>query len=109
MKRPVDKGNVGVVERNGTKVTCNIQSWPPDRRSRQEKVRSRLLVEEDKQRKQYETSWMFRTYNARQFRSLLRKVPDLEHVETYDFAYDAGCPREFNDDQMDNIVILRKR
>ena len=96
-------------ERNGTRVVCNIQSWPPDRRTRREKVRSRLVVERNGTTRRFQTTWPFRTYDAAQFRRLLRSVPDLELVANYDFTYDLRYQREFNDDQLDNVVILRKK
>lgn len=96
-------------KRGDIQVTCNIQAWPADRRRRLERVRSRLIIERRGQILRQESSWWFRTYSARQFRSLLRTVPQLEHVETYDFTYDTQESRAFGDDQLDCIVILRKR
>ena len=98
-----------VVDEDGTRVVCNIQSWPPDRRRRVERVRSRLVVEEQDRERRTETHWMFRTYDAAQVRRLLRSVPALEHVATYDFTYDTSAPRELDDEQLDLVLILRKR
>ena len=97
-----------VGSREGIRVTCNIQSWPPDRKKRLERVRSRLIVEEDGAVRRSETEWMFRTYDAAQFRRLLRSVPGLEMVANYDFCYELAAPREFDDEQFDNVVILRR-
>ena len=98
-----------VGERDGVKVTCVIQSWPPNRRKRTERVRSRLVVQQGDEAKGYESLWDFRTYDAAQFRRLLRKVPGFEHVATYDFCYQLGRRREFDDEQLDNVVVLRRR
>lgn len=95
--------------RGKTLVTCNIQTWPADRRTRLEQVRSRLIVREGRKRHQSETTWAFRTYNARQVRQLLSQVPELEHVATYDFGYDLTAPRPLNDDQLDIVLVLRRR
>lgn len=95
--------------RGKTLVTCNIQTWPADRRTRLEDVRSRLIVREGKKSRQTETLWQFRTYNARQVRALLAQVPALEHVATYDFGYDITAPRPLNDEQLDVVLILRRR
>lgn len=95
-------------ERGRTKVVCNIQSWPPDRKSRTEKVRSRLIVTENGTTRRYETVWRFRTYTARQVHSLLRGVPQFEHVATYDMRYDPDTPRDDIDDRYDCVLILRK-
>jgi len=96
-----------VAEREGTRVVCNIQSWPPDRRKRRERVRARLTVEERGKVERTESEWDFRTYDARQLRRLLRSVPELEHVTTYDFNYDEE--RELDDEQLDCVLVLRRR
>jgi len=98
-----------VAERPGIRVTCNIQGWPPDRRKRLERVRSRLVVQEDGVEKRTETNWSFRTYDARQLERLLASVPAFEHVATYDFCYEIEEPRRLSDEQLDNVLILRKR
>jgi len=98
-----------VAERGGTRVVCNIQTWPPDRRRRLERVRSRLTVEERGRTKRFETSWLFRTYDARQLRALLRGVPALEHVTTYDFTYQLSAERQLDDEQQDCVLVLRRR
>ena len=98
-----------VGERDGTRVVCNIRSWPPERATRQEKVRSRMAVTRDGATRFHETSWQFRTYDARQAKALLASVPELEHVATYDFCYDWTRPRDLDDAQLDTLLILRRR
>jgi SAM-dependent methyltransferase len=98
-----------VAQRNGVKVVCNIQSWPPSQSTRREKVRSRLVVEERGRLRRTETTWWFRTYDAGEAKRLLRSVPELEHVATYDFHYDWSHPRKIDDGQLDTVLILRKR
>ena len=97
-----------VAERNGSHVVCNIQGWPADRKQRLERVRSRLVVKEGERVSKSETNWLFRTYDAAQVRRLLRSVPALEHVATFDFTYTLE-PRELDDDQFDIVLVLRKR
>ncbi len=97
-----------VVSERGTRVVCNIQGWPADRRKRLEDVRSRLVVTEGGAERRSETSWQFRTYDAPQVRRLLASVPALEHVATYDFCYEADEPLVFGEDQEDTILILRR-
>jgi SAM-dependent methyltransferase len=96
-----------VAERGGTRIVCNIQSWPPEKRKRVERVRARLTVEEKGRVDRTETLWNFRTYDAKELRRLLASVPELEHVATYDFTY--GEKRELNDEQLDCVLILRRR
>jgi SAM-dependent methyltransferase len=98
-----------VVERRGTRVVCNIQSWPPDRRRRLERVRSRLVVHERGRELRSESEWLFRTYDARQVKRLLRTVPELELVAVHDFVYDMNWTRELDDEQLDCLCILRRR
>ncbi len=97
-----------VERRGGTTVTCNTQFWPPDRRRRIERVRTRLTVQEPAGIARYETHWKFRTYDAGQVRRMLRAVPELDHVATYDFSYQAESPRELHDDRLDTVLILRR-
>jgi SAM-dependent methyltransferase len=98
------------VERRGrTTVICNTQVWPADRRSRLENVRTRLLVRERGRELRTETSWRFRAYDEHQVIRLFRSVPELEHVATYDFGYDIDRPRDWPDEQLDCVFILRRR
>jgi len=71
-------------------------------------VRSRLVVTEGGEERRLETSWEFRTYDAPQVRRLLRSVPALEHVATYDFRYDPDEPCAFGVDQVDTVLVLRR-
>ena len=91
-----------------THVVCNIQSWPADRKNRTEEVRSRLIARRGPQRKKLETNWTFRTYDAAQLRALLRKIPSLEHVASYDFCHDMARPRALHDEQLDVVLVLRR-
>lgn len=98
-----------MAERDGFEVTCTIEGWPPDRRTRREDVRSRLVVAEGEATRRLETRWQFRTYDAAQVRRLLRSVPALEHVATYDMRHDIECPGQLDDDQFDLVLVLRRR
>ncbi len=97
-----------VAQRDGVHVTCNIQGWPADRKSRTEQVRSRLVVEREGETKRYETCWTFRTYDLKQLKQLLAAEPRLEHVATYDFNYDIDDPVPFDGRYADNLLILRR-
>lgn len=98
-----------VAQRGDTKVTCNIQSWPPNARARTEAVRARLLVDGPEGPAAYETHWLFRTYNVTQVQRLLAAVPELEHVATFNFNCDIEQPVTFDGTWLDNILILRRR
>ena len=98
-----------VVDRGGQRVICNTRTWPADRKRRRERVRNRLRIEaQDSSKKLHESSWEFRTYDASQLRRLLKKVPELTLVASYDFAYDLTVPRELDDSQEDIVLVLRR-
>jgi SAM-dependent methyltransferase len=98
-----------VERRGGTTVVCNTQVWPPDRKLRTEDVRARLIVRTRARELRSETRWRFRAYDEREVRRLFRSVPELEHVATYDFGYRIDAPRDWPDDQLDCVFVLRKR
>lgn len=97
------------VKRDGALVDCTIEGWAADRRTRLEPVESRMRVVEKGVERRARTRWSFRTYDARQVRSLLRAVPELEHVGTYDFHYEIDEPQVLSDDQGDTLLVLRRR
>lgn len=97
------------VERRGrTTVVCNTQVWPADRRARLERVRTRLVVRQGARERRTQTEWLFRTYDAREVRALLRRVPRLEHVATYDFGHDIRRPIPFDGERLDVVLVLRR-
>jgi len=99
-----------VAERDGVKVVCNIQGWPPNPRKRVEKVRSRMTVTEKSETKYYESLWDFRTYDGDELASLLKKEPRLELVDVYGFDEDGslGTPIGFDEDRLDHMLVLRR-
>jgi SAM-dependent methyltransferase len=96
-----------VARRGATRVICNLQTWPADRRARRERVRSRLRIEERGQLELLETTWDFRTYDSDQLARLLRAVPELELAATYAFDYDLDRPAA--EDDLDRAMVLRRR
>ena len=52
---------------------------------------------------------IYRTYTARQMRSLLSRVPALELVETYDFSYEIDEPITITPATEDVVFVFRKR
>jgi SAM-dependent methyltransferase len=96
-------------ERGATRVVCTVESQPPDRRSRRETLRSRLLVRENGAVRRYQTQWDFRTYSPRQLQELLASVPALEHIATHDFRYDPDSEVAYGHDELDHILVLCRR
>jgi SAM-dependent methyltransferase len=98
------------VERRGrTQVTCNTQVGPPDRKTRLESVRTRLLVRERGRERRTETNWKFRAYDAAQARRLIAAVPVLQMIAVHDFHHDVERTRALDDGQSDCVLVLRKR
>ena len=95
--------------RDGIDVVCCIQGWPADRKTRTEQVRSRIVATEGGETRRYETTWTFRTYDLAELKSLIASETRLEHIATFDFNYDFRMPNAFTGDQLDNLLILRRR
>jgi hypothetical protein len=91
-----------------TRVVCNTRSWPADPQTRLEKIRTRLRITHGSVTHTQETHWSFRTYNAKQIKALLSKVPDLHCVACYDFQHDIKQPRQLDDSYSDIVLILKK-
>lgn len=98
-----------VAERGRIRVVCNTHTWPANPKTRLEDLRTRLKITDAGRTHTQETRWQFRTYDAAQLKGLLRKVPELEYVECYDFTYDPEDPRKFDDSYADVLLVLRKR
>lgn len=97
-----------VADGDGFRVTCTIEGWPPDRRTRREAVRSRLVVEEGGTTRRLETNWPFRTYDASQVYRLLRSVPMLELVAVHDMMHEIEHTQELDDEAFDVVLVLRR-
>lgn len=99
---------------DGIRVISDTHTWPADRRTRRERLRNRMVVEEPAARgrrrtRRLETVWECRTYDARQLRALIARVPEIEIVACYDFNHDILQRRSFDDEKEDLVVVLRKR
>jgi len=97
-----------VVEEEGTRVTCNIQAWPPLARRRKEQMRSRMRIEENGSERIQETNWWFRTYSAEQLRRTIGSEKRLELVAVHDFQYDLEQTVEL-DRGFDVLLVLRRK
>ena len=98
-----------VTEKDGARIECVIEGWPADEAKRREKVRARMKVFENGLEKRAQTTWWFRSYDAGQVRRLIRSVPALEHIATYDFHYAIDEPQKLSNEQGDTLLILRRR
>jgi len=98
-----------VQKRGSVEVKCNIRGWPADRRTRLEKVRSRLEVRDRGVERRTQTDWTFRTYDWSELQRTIAAARWFEHIATFDFEYDIDAPRQMPDDQLDVVIVLRKR
>ena len=98
-----------VVKKRGLEVICNTQTWPANRRTRLEQVRTRLRIHEKGREQRSETNWRFRTYNARELRRLIAKVPAFELLAVHDFHYDIDWSGPLVDEASDVLLVLRRR
>ncbi|MDI1312658.1 class I SAM-dependent methyltransferase [Prosthecobacter sp.] len=98
-----------VAQRGEISVVCNTHTWPANPKTRLEDLRTRLKITDSGRTHTQETRWQFRTYSAAQMKALLRKVPELEYLECYDFTYDITEPRKFDDSYADVLLVLRKK
>ncbi|MEZ5324126.1 MAG: class I SAM-dependent methyltransferase [Verrucomicrobiales bacterium] len=92
----------------GVHVVCNTRTWPPDRRTRLEKLRNRLRVRHDDDPKErlLETVWNCRTYSASEFFRTIAKVPALTPVAFYNFHHDIKRPLLQARRQLSNDVVF---
>lgn len=99
-----------VEQRDGIHVVCNTRTWPPQRHSRTEKVRTRLKITHPGQpHRTQETCWTFRTYNAAQLkRTIAAALPDFQVVAHHDFHYRLDQTRAFDDSYADMVLVLRR-
>ncbi|MGB0769109.1 MAG: hypothetical protein ACPGYV_15555, partial [Phycisphaeraceae bacterium] len=98
--------------RDDLDVICTIRSSPPDRATRTEQLRSRVVVRDlnrpGAEPRRYESNWTFRTYDEHQLRALLRKAPRLNHVATYTFHHDTDRPTSIDGDDLGVVLVLRR-
>lgn len=97
-------------ERDGVSVSCTVSTGPPNRFTRTERVRTKLVARADgpTQPVVHESGWTFRTYDAAQFSSLLASVPALGLVAVHDFDYDPKHTHTLGDERLDVVAVLQR-
>jgi hypothetical protein len=96
-------------QRGRSHVAVTLRVLATDRRRRLEQLRLSMLVRRDQQTQRWHSEFRLRMYTAAQFRRLLRKVPEFELCDVFDFWYDIHEPLQLNDEISDTVVVLRKR
>jgi len=90
-------------------VASRLWSIALNRRRRQERFRFTLEVFTPRRQFRLEDELVFRTYTAAQFRRLLRRVAELELLETYDFSYNIDRPIRVDAATQDVVYVLGRR
>ncbi|MHB8898820.1 MAG: methyltransferase domain-containing protein [Thermoguttaceae bacterium] len=96
-------------QRGRTRVTVTLRVVATDRRRRVERLRICLLVRSGGRELRLRHEFDFRMYTAGQFRQLLKKVPELELCDVYDFWYDINEPLVLDDRMSDTVFVLKKK
>lgn len=95
-------------QRGNLCINSEMQSLEVDRGRRTERVRFTFDVYTPTRQFRLADEFTFRTYTAAQFRNLLKKVPQFDLVETYDFAYNVDRPITVDRQTEDVVYVLRK-
>ena len=93
-----------------TSVTFTLSGKDWDSRKRIETLRISMLIRKPNQDPiRVQSEIQLRTYRLQQLLSLLKKIPELELVETFDFWYDIDSPIKLDRDSCDSLLVFRKR
>ena len=93
-----------------TSVTFTLSGTAWDSRKRIETLRINMLIRKPNQEPiRVRSEILLRTYRLQQLLALLKKIPELELVETYDFWYDIDSPIKLDRDSCDSLLVFRKR
>jgi len=97
--------------RGPTQVTVTLRVVHTDRRRRLEQIRISLLARRQGKSDtiRLRDEFPLRMYTAGQMRRLLRRVPDWELCDVYDFWYEIDHPLRLTDELSDTVFVLRKR
>ncbi len=92
-------------------LVVNSYMWSKgiDRRNRMEHLGLHIDVFTPSKRMRIVDHMEYRTYQKSQFLSLLKRVPEFEIAETYDFSYDLKNPIKVTAATEDVVYILRRK
>ena len=96
-------------EEGGLKVDSSMWLNERDKRRRFEKFGMTFNVKTPTEELRIADELKFRTYTWTQFERLLKKVPQLELVDVFDFDYDIANPLEIDEQCEDAVFILKVR
>jgi SAM-dependent methyltransferase len=92
-----------------TKINYRLDVVEPVAKQRLERLKITMTIRKGESSPvRVSDEFTLRTYNARQIKSLLAKVPSLALEEVFDFWYEIDEPQVLNDDLVDSVFVLRK-
>jgi SAM-dependent methyltransferase len=93
-----------------TSVTFTLRGIEWESRKRIETIRISMLIRKPNQDPiRVRSEIQLRTYRLHQLLSLLKRIPELELVETYDFWYEIDESVKLTRDSCDSLLVFRKR
>lgn len=105
---PHDDEESWSARRGHVQVLSHMWSKKVDRKRRMEHLGMTMDVWTPTKQFRIEDEMRYRTYTAAQMFDLLARVPRLEHIATYDFAYDLKTPVKIDASTQDVVLILRR-
>ena len=108
-KGPRDEEESWVARRGHVQVNSRMWSKKVDKRRRMEDLGMTLDIWTPTKHFRIEDEMHYRTYTASQMADLLSRVPEFEHVATYDFAYDLKQQVTIGPSTQDIVLILRRK
>ncbi len=96
-------------EEDGVKVDSGMWVQERDKRRRIETLGVSFDVQTHNSNLRINDELVFRTYSWPQFERLIKKVPRLELIDTFNFDYDIDNPVEIDQESEDAVFILQVR
>jgi SAM-dependent methyltransferase len=96
-------------QQGASRIAVTLRVLSTDRRRRLETLRVNMLARRGAREVRVRDEFSLRMYTADQFRRLLKKVPDWELCDVYDFWYEIEHPLVLNDEISDTVFILRRK
>ena len=92
-------------------LMINTRMWPRDKdtKARIERYNLRFDVYRPTGSIRIDDCLVLRSYTHKQFASMIKKVPEWQIEETYDFSYDIDEPIEIDAETEDIVYILKRR
>lgn len=96
--------------RDGTTVNMRLDVAQCDRKTRLETLKFRMeaVLSKADTPQLFQTDYRMRIYQAHQLKELIRKVPEFELRDVYDFWYDIEEPLQLSDEMGDTVFVLQR-